>query len=1615
MNSLKLVFFYLGMFVCLGLEAKNVIYENKLQVGQVSNGAKVFVYDPEFPEMSSGSFTGTVAQTDWANHFEDKKVYNRIILAIEAKNKQYQPNDYTASVKVRMRRWQWAVGAFSPTAWEEKTLTVNYSTVTAYKSQAVIQLEGGHKVEVEILSITPSQTMNLTLTAQLEVERYYNLNIAVIPEIHHNITNVDTRNELEVSWDKIMGADEYELEWTYVNNLAESGASMPATQVVIDGETFRHNNTRISVKDKSELGEVNFKYSIPLIYEQGFILYRVRALGYSTADRSVVISGVWSGPQSLYTKVADFKSATGNTNNFYYHTGHEAKLNWQSSVTFIEEGKNKVAVSYADGTLRSRQQVSRLNTEDETVVGESVYDHQGRKAVDIIPAPTGKQKIEFTPDFNVNEAGETYSRKDFDLDTDTNCNLSAAPLSTISGASNYYSPENPEKDKHNAYIPDAQKFPFIQTVYTSDNTGRITAQSGIGPDHKIGERPTKYFYGKPLQVEIDRMFGSEAGLAEHYQKNLVVDPNGQVTVTYLDLTGNVVATSLAGVSPTNFQALGGNDLLQISENLLAKNYDRTGKEINKQHLSSDGMSKIYSQELLVSTKDSRSINYALENNKLSLSCGEGETAPSYCFDCVMNVELMLTDKCGKQYLFENQGAVSGVKIGADLLSIIDTGGIVEINNCGRELSDYNLNIETSSQLEIGEYSLSKVITVNKKMLDYYTDKYLALNCHIPLGAFIDSNIAHLDTLSCYTTCELCVSNLGAFDQYDINVTRNCDPCLTYDEYQEKLAECNELCDDKAIDCDMLYESMLVDMSPMGQYGAVHTAGVINPDPNLLSIYSVKNVLPANAGVLAPPSSLWKFLTNWGFTTPDAKPVAYWKNPSSLKKGNNSDTAFYYYGDGSKALVQVYYNGGSLTSSSSYFPEVDGVVDVSQLHEGTATYCNAYAHQLKNVTDFITYWPGDNSWANSLIKYHPEYGSYRYCLDMEASNNFDLILMSSETIDEFKTRYKSTFGEEVNNDLIFNPLGNQTGSPVVVPLDPYFRTSSQAHSSVHYNSYEYAFMKQAMLNFMGTGKDIKEYSYILKHCPATDAGAGCTNNCSGYNESSLGVAEWAVFKGLYSSLKQKFSQQKKLTYSIKNDFYCGCIGDDNWSPFYKDRLFYYPYTTASEGHTPLFYTLNWHSQFYNPKQPCYWATHSLYKNKTPRNPTTNQNLGMGASKVDISDYEPCYPSEELTPGENGFVDPFCEQQAQDIFNKGEVMVSLGSLQTCGECPVTNDMGNLFNSILQHGNSGLSSTNLVLDCYPTGIVEWSPLLKEKIGITESTGNPFKYNHVSTSGDVLSATIGNVNGTCTIELRKRSSYSAHDYGLNTINSSVSFGWNQIKSLCCMSYEGSPELVSASAGKTFKIYAVIDFMQTDNTVRQIRVPLEGVTSCYVLNSCPTTICEKSEQAADMLTLFNAMYLKFPEDGVTQLFTSSSVVELSESSNKERFSFISDTLLLNGPGSESDNIVKWAWQATALSTTQITVEVTAYKTSGLGVVTAGNFYFTLSTLPQQSIDFTKIRRFLSIAPNEGGDPSHNFVLVAEVETSTAGHYESKTLEGYINMFNMGKCNTYNYGTTINN
>ncbi|MEZ0131462.1 hypothetical protein AB9T88_17510, partial [Flavobacterium sp. LBUM151] len=229
-----------------------------------------------------------------------------------------------------------------------------------------------------------------------------------------------------------------------------------------------------------------------------------------------------------------------------------------------------------------------------------------------------------------------------------------------SGSSKYYSANNDINSPFKDYIPTASNFPFSQVEYTPDNTGRISRKGGVGPAHQLGSgHEMQYIYSVPNQEELNRLFGYEVGLASHYKKNIVIDPNGQSSVSYLDPQGRTIATALAGgATDLNLEPLldTNDDNLhkKITVDLLNKisTYDfDTNADNNELTSSSDQSSQkdmlVLSRQIGVASKNTEHhFTYSIENNTSYQPEKPVNCSDKYGF--VYNLDISLKDNCATE-------------------------------------------------------------------------------------------------------------------------------------------------------------------------------------------------------------------------------------------------------------------------------------------------------------------------------------------------------------------------------------------------------------------------------------------------------------------------------------------------------------------------------------------------------------------------------------------------------------------------------------------------------------------------------------------------------------------------------------------------------------------------------------------------------------------------------------------------------------------------------------------------------------------------------------------------------------------------------------------------------
>ncbi|MEP7265286.1 MAG: hypothetical protein ABI772_12345, partial [Bacteroidota bacterium] len=817
-----------------------------------------------------------VALNPLTGNFIDYDIKDYVSLTVPLDQYNYtEPFTLTAAIKVTPRN---STNVIQYPDTETVVLTINYNPYTGVTTfnDAERKLFGWHHPQFDMelkelqLSVNgaPSAYVNdlpafVRIDGNITANRIMDFSF-LNPAFTFNAApqgkdiNCDpsgTVDEIEVTWTPQDEAEEYDLEWTYVNNYGQLiGTPYNASTAIYNFD----NCSRITTSFSS--------YRISNIYDQGFIVFRIRAVGRDINNPSVVVYGEWDLPANSGTV------ASATTNRYYeILVDHEHELNWQVSTTFAEDGKKKEVISYFDGSFKNRETVTKTNTENNAVVGQTIYDSYGRAAISVLPVPVVMDNdcpdpivdqtnpIMFYPKFNRNLNGNQYSATDFDLNGNVCPPLTppAAPMGTTSGASQYYSDQNLRLSPFRDLIPDAEKYPFSQVEFTPDNTGRVRRQGSVGTEFQLNGKSSLYLYGQPNQLQLDRFFGPEAGDATHYKKNIVIDPNGQASVAYVDMKGKTVATSLTGNKPDNMLWMFDNDppfsLLKVD--LLNK--DANGhSSLNIPNANNDAL--VFNTTVLVADQEEYTFNYDVTVASFQDTC----MYDSICFDCIYDLEIRVIDECG----VDLAAAANIFGQYAPATAIVGTG--VTYDNINHV---YNLNLNTSCldsvpgdtiyklvpplvlDLAPGTYSVYKILHINSAARNYYLQQYLtqAVNkCFVPIADFHTINSVDVDLDDCHVTCASCVEALGDRDLFISSGQGSAE------QFDAMVIECNAPCNPPD-ECQVIYYQMLADVSIGGQYAEYidQSNGSINPGIFPVSVLNESDYLPM-------ANSNWRYPVNY---------------------------------------------------------------------------------------------------------------------------------------------------------------------------------------------------------------------------------------------------------------------------------------------------------------------------------------------------------------------------------------------------------------------------------------------------------------------------------------------------------------------------------------------------------------------------------------------------------------------------------------------------------------------------------------------------------------------------------------------------------------------------------
>ena len=225
-------------------------------------------------------------------------------------------------------------------------------------------------------------------------------------------------------------------------------------------------------------------------------------------------------------------------------------LNWVHQATFGDDDNGEEvllgeSVQYFDALGRSLQGQVRNIHEGKVIASQPVRDAFGRPVLNTLPAPIGNQcTFGYNSNFITNPSGQEYAYPDFDEGATLTQPLG---VNANSHLGNYYSDNSVE-----AYNP-ASDFPYVRGDVT---LGGVSIGAGPGDALRRGSGKEAKGTAFPVLEELDTYViyrdtyagttNSPGTLKYQAIKQVSIDANGKVAVSFADKSGNAVASCLSG-------------------------------------------------------------------------------------------------------------------------------------------------------------------------------------------------------------------------------------------------------------------------------------------------------------------------------------------------------------------------------------------------------------------------------------------------------------------------------------------------------------------------------------------------------------------------------------------------------------------------------------------------------------------------------------------------------------------------------------------------------------------------------------------------------------------------------------------------------------------------------------------------------------------------------------------------------------------------------------------------------------------------------------------------------------------------------------------------------------
>ncbi|ASZ10850.1 RHS repeat protein [Chitinophaga pendula] len=722
-------FVLLYMHVSAGVEP----YQHMLR-GKLKKGDTLLVRDEKFRNPS------------WSwNDIRNARVTNIVTFELFTDTTVALTKAFSCELDLKIEYWS-QPDQREPIVKDHIPLKINFSpdSGAVYQRSTLYEFLNGHQVKITINDIkneggdgkTPSV---LQLKSQIIVDRTYTLKSKeVIPYVVPVTDGGSSGNNggvaarafnqtpyaVDLIWGTITGADAYDIEWTFIDDESDNGRLLNTQANRTDdlmALMMRNNASRVTVQQES--------FRVSLIHDTKYLLFRMRVVNYDANNNR--IEGPWNykfnNQGTVEQGVVELTTLR-----------HQPGMNWQYAATYAEDGKKKEVVSYFDGSGRNRQSTTLSNTSGIAVVQETIYDEFGRPAATVLPAPVNSPNLTYYVSQSLNLNKQPYNFKNIYNGATGFCVVKPQMMDPTGGAARYYSSNNDFLNAAgvNKYIPAAEGYPFAVTRYTPDNTGRIAVQGGVGnqlqPSADLTEnKATRYYYGKPESWELDQLFGNDVGLANHYTKEMVVDPNSQVSVSYKDAAGKVIATALAGEVP-----LATDKISTIRDNVTRKSRLLEPEQFvfDNATLKLTGTTTYLSS--LIGTAN---LEYSIQQLVKNYS----QNGVNICSNCYYELRISMYDDCKNQVY----NTAQPIQIGS-LLS-----------NCNAPATATgNFGVDL---LKIGEYYVTFELSLSPDVIRDYTNDFIQRNTNLKTELqMVMDQLKAIDFTGCFGDCKTCRQSLG---------------------------------------------------------------------------------------------------------------------------------------------------------------------------------------------------------------------------------------------------------------------------------------------------------------------------------------------------------------------------------------------------------------------------------------------------------------------------------------------------------------------------------------------------------------------------------------------------------------------------------------------------------------------------------------------------------------------------------------------------------------------------------------------------------------------------------------------------------------------------------------